>query len=163
MKAILLFALVLVAANSYNLWDNWHNVPTTWVPSNSTSTTWGLSGWKRNGVDGQHFSGEFNDYSQIFTQYLYWQESNPETLLICGPKYYIHSTDLCRVNPYFRASGMPEYCLPNYYNFANKDDVCGTTNPLYGTYQCCYDNAVNSSPDFLKDMTSTDPYSTPLF
>jgi hypothetical protein len=124
MKSIILLALVLVASNS-TLWDRWHNVPTTWVPSSTTSNTFGLSGWKRNGIDGQHYSGNFNNYSEIFTQYLYWQTSNPDILIMCGPKYYLTSETLCAINPYFKEAGQPDYCLPNYFNYPNRDDVCG--------------------------------------
>ncbi len=143
MKAIILLALVLVAANSYTLWDNWHNVPTTFspTPSNATHNTWGLSGWSRNGVNGQqHYSGEFNDYSYIFSQYMYWKNSNPDILIFCGPKYYLYSETLCRVDPYFKHPMMPEYCLPNYFNYIGQDDHCSPNNVLFGTYTCCYDN-----------------------
>jgi hypothetical protein len=164
MKAIFLLALVLVVANSYTLWNNWHNVPTTWVPPNgAVSNTWGLSGWSRNGLNTFHYSGSFSNTSIIYTQYLYWKTSSPDTLILCGPKYYLYSESLCRINPYFKSTGQAEYCIPNYYNFAGKADVCDTTNLLYGTYQCCWDNGITETPSFVKDMNSVDPYSTPLW
>jgi hypothetical protein len=91
MKPIIFLALVLIAANGYTLWENWHNVPTTWKPLDTTSTTYGLAGWKRNGIDGQHHSGSFNNYSEIYTQYMYWNITNPSTLILCGPKYYLYN------------------------------------------------------------------------
>jgi hypothetical protein len=57
MKSIILLALVLIAANSYTLWDNWHNVPTTWS-STGSHNTYGLSGYSRNGVPNFHPTAE---------------------------------------------------------------------------------------------------------
>ena len=165
MKAIILLALVLVAANSYTLWDRWHDKPTKWVAQSSPSTTYGVSGWKRNGENNEfHPSGEFTDSSAIFSRYLYWNVADPSILIICGPKYYLFSENLCKINPAFRdvAGQQAESCLPNYYGFAGKDDICGFSNPLYGTAKCCYENGITNSPAFLKDMTSVDPYPNPI-
>ncbi len=165
MKSILLLALIMVAANSYTLWDNWHNVPSKWVPSpsNAVSDTYGLPGWTRNSPATPHDSGMFSDYSQVFTQYLYWKTSDSRTLIICGPKYYLFSETLCKVDPYFKKDSMPTYCLPNYFNYDGQGNNCNEDNLLLGTHTCCYENAIKASPFFEKDMTSVDPYSTPLW
>lgn len=163
MKSILFLTLLLIAASSQTIWDNWHNVPTTWVPLNSTSTTYGLAGWKRNGLDGQHFSGNFNDYSKIFAQYMYWRTSNPNTLILCGPKYYLFNENLCRVNPYFKTASMSEYCVPNYFNYPGKPNVCTMSIPLAQTHGCCYENGFNLTPNFIKNINSVDPYPTPIW
>lgn len=130
--SITLLALIMVTASCYNTWDSWHNVPTAWTAqgSNVVST---LSGWKRNGLDGYHYSGMFNNHSQIFTQYLYWSNSNPDILIMCGPKYYLETESLCKVNPYFKTSAMPEKCIPNYFNHPEYPDLCDSNNLLYGT------------------------------
>lgn len=161
MKFLVFLALILFAANSYNLWDNWHNVPTTWVasPSNAFSTTsWGLSGYTRNGPSSPHPSGMFSNYTQTFTQYLYWQNSNPNVIIMCGPKYYLYSNTQCKVNPYFQASGMTTYCQPNYYNNPTIPSVCDQTNLINPSVPCCYDGS-----SFTKTFTSMDPYSAPLW
>jgi hypothetical protein len=162
MKAILFLTLLLIAAQSQTLWDNWHNVPTTWV-GNGASNTYGLTGWKRNGIDGQHFSGSFKNYSQIYTQYMYWKSSSPNTLILCGPKYYLSSESLCRVNPYFKTATMSEYCVPNYFNYPGKPNVCTLSIPLAQTYGCCYENGFNANPSFIKNINSIDTYSTAIF
>lgn len=164
MKSILILALILIAANSYTLWDNYHNVPTKWTPpAGATSNTFGLSGWTKNSPSTPHYSGMFSDYSQIFTQYLYWKNSNPDTLIICGPKYYLSSENLCRINPYFKAASQPTYCIPNYFNYEGKPELCDSSNTLFGTYSCCYDNVITATPSFEKDMNSIDTYPVPLF
>ncbi len=58
---------------------------------------------------------------------------------------------------------MPTYCIPNYFNYDGQADRCDGNNPLFGEYQCCYDDAVRSNPFFEKSMNSLDPYSTPLW
>ena len=165
MKSILILAIILVAANSYTLWDNWHNVPTKWAPTpaGTTSNKYGLSGWTKNTPSTPHYSGMFNDYTQVFSQYLYWKNASPDTLIMCGPKYYLSSEKLCRVDPYFKTSLMPTYCIPNYFNYPTMNNICDQSNPLFGTYSCCYENAVNPILTFEKDMNSIDPYSVPLF
>ncbi len=62
MKSLFLLALIMVAANSYTLWDNWHNVPTQWT-LNGASNTWGLSGWTKNAAGATHYSGMFNNFT----------------------------------------------------------------------------------------------------
>ena len=165
MKSIILLALVLIAANSYTLWDNYHNIPTKWAPSpaGTTSNTFGLSGWTKNSASKQHYSGMFSDFTQIFTQYLYWKNASPDTLIICSPKYYLFSESLCRIDPYFKTANQPTYCIPNYFNYAGKQELCDSSNSLFGTYSCCYDNGITASPAFVKDMNSVDPYPVPLF
>lgn len=93
MKTIFILALILIAANSYTLWDSWHNVPTTWVPtpSNAKSSIASASGWTRNLPGNTHYSGYFDDMSQIYNQYMYWKNSNPDELLFCAPKFYLYN------------------------------------------------------------------------
>lgn len=165
MKSIIIFALILIAAQCVDystLWDRWHGIPTAWTSSN-TSTTYGLSGWKRNGIDGQHYSGNFNNYGKIYTPYLYWKTINPNTIIMCSPKYYLSSESLCRINPYFWESGMSEYCVPNYYNFPGKTNVCNLSGALAQTHGCCYTNGYEQTPAFTKNINSVDPYPTPIW
>lgn len=160
MKSLVFIALILVAANSYTLWDNWHNVPTTWAPnpSNAVSSTSSLSGWTRNGPYSQQPSGKFNNYTSIYTQYLYFQTANPNIIAICGPKYYLSTETQCQVNPYFKTSAMPTYCQPNYFNHPYMPSVCDNTNLNSPDTPCCYDGTT-----FEKTMSSKDNYSTPLW
>ena len=164
MKSIILLAIVLIAANSYTLWDNYHNIPTKWnPPAGATSNTFGVSGWTKNSAAKQHYSGMFSDFTQIFTQYLYWKNSSPDTLIMCSPKYYLFNENLCRIDPFFKTANQPTYCIPNYFNYAGKQEICDSSNPLFGTYTCCYDNGITATPSFVKDMNSIDPYPVPIF
>lgn len=161
MKLLIVLALVLISANcGYNLWDNWHNVPSTWspTPTNALSSTSSLSGWTRNGPYSQQPSGNFNNYTNIYTQYLYWQNSNPNVIIMCGPKYYLYSETQCKVNPYFKTSTMPTLCQPNYFNHEWMPSVCDPSNLESPDTPCCYDG--NS---FEKTFGSKDTYSTPLW
>ena len=96
MKALFILGLILVAANSYTLWDNWNNNPSTFTPkpSNAASVVSNLSGWIRNTPAVQHTWEHwkyFNNYAQVFTQYMYFNEETPESLIFCGPKYYLYN------------------------------------------------------------------------
>lgn len=166
MKAIFLMALILISANCYTIWDSWHGTPSAWSPSlsNAQNNTWGLSGWTKNSITNQHYSGNFNNYTQIYTQYLYWKNSNPDILIMCGPKYYLYSVDFCRVNPYYKASGMNEYCIPNYFGYSGKANWCTAKSVGYGpNIKCCYGNQSGQGWTFETDINSLDPYSTPIF
>ena len=71
MKALFILGLILVAANSYTLWDNWNNNPSTFTPkpSNAASVVSNLSGWIRNTPAVQHTWEHwkyFNNYAQRF-------------------------------------------------------------------------------------------------
>jgi hypothetical protein len=90
MKVLLFLALTLAIAHSYTTWDAWHNVPTTWV-SNQASSVASFSGYTRNGPSSQHPSGYFDDYSLIYTQYMYWKDSDEDQLIFCAPKYYLYN------------------------------------------------------------------------
>jgi len=140
MKTIFLLGLILIVANSYTVWDNWHNVPVPWVPnpSNAISSTSSLSGWTKNGPSSQHYSGMFNNYSKIYTQYMYWEDANEDTLIFCGPKFYLFSENLCKKDPYFVDSQIPTYCIPNYFQYQNWSNICPVDNPEYGSYPCCF-------------------------
>lgn len=165
MKILVLFAFVLVAAycgNSYNytLWDNWHNVPTTWVPSpaNTVSSISTLSGWTRNGPTSKHPSGRFNNYTNVYTQYLYWDNSDPNVIIMCSPKYYLYNEYQCKLDPYYKFIGMPTYCQPNYFNHPDMPSICDPVNVYLDGTPCCYDGM-----SFEKTFSSKDPYSTPLW
>lgn len=120
MKLLVFLALILISANcGYTLWDMWHNVPKTWVPtpSNIVSSIPPVpAGYTRNGPNSPHPSGYFNNYTNIYTQYLYWNNEDPNAVTICSPKYYLYDDHTCKADPYYMKPEMPTFCQPNYYN-----------------------------------------------
>lgn len=103
MKAIIVLAIVLVAANTYTVWDKWHGVPAAWAPNptNATSSVANAAGFTRNLPGNTHYSGYFSNMSQVYSQYMYWSTSNPDTLLFCAPKFYLYNETVCRKDPYY--------------------------------------------------------------
>lgn len=162
MKVLVFLALILFAANcGYTLWDNWHNVPTTWQPyqPGTISSVSHLSGWIRNGPNSQHPSGRFNNYTNIFTQYLYWNSEDSNIVIICGPKYYLYDDYRCKVDPYYKTPNMPTYCQPNYFNYPDMPNTCESSYAFSPDAPCCYDGG-----SFEKTISSKDlVYSTPLW
>lgn len=90
MKVIVVIAFVLVATQCAK-WDLWHGINPVWKPLSNQSKTWGLSGWERNGPSNQHYTGYFNNYTEITSQYLYWNTEDPNILIFCSPKYYLYN------------------------------------------------------------------------
>jgi hypothetical protein len=158
MKAIFIFALILVAATSYTLWDNWHNnpPPSKWVPtpSGTKSSQSSLSGWTRNLPSNPHPSGQFSDFTQIYSQYMWWNNSNVNSLVFCGPKHYIFNVSHCKKDPYYWSPSDPTYCIPNYYNSGIYPSLCSGSS-------CCYENS-GLPTTFEKNFSSIDTYSPPL-
>jgi hypothetical protein len=91
MKILLFLVLLFAVSNCYTWWDKWHNVPSTWVPnpSNAKSQKASLSGWVQNNPKNPHYSGVFDDYKSVYTQYMFWKVSDPDQLIFCSPKYYL--------------------------------------------------------------------------
>jgi hypothetical protein len=128
MKFALLLICLVIASNSYTLWDNWHNVPTKFTP-NGTYTIPNASayGWERNTLTNNHPWGALTDYENRLTQYAYWESSNPARLLFCGPKSYIHSSAvLCQRDPRYWDAQLPQYCLPHVYGEVYDWGECST-------------------------------------
>jgi hypothetical protein len=104
MKLLLAFVVLILTTQSYDLWDNWHNVPSTfshpWT-SNSSSTYVppNVSGWVRNAITPQSY---FSDYSFRASQYLSYLSSDNTNLAFCGPKSYLYGNGtLCQRDPFY--------------------------------------------------------------
>lgn len=142
MKVFILLVLAFAACNSYTWWDAWHNVPTTFVPtpSNATSQKASLSGWVQNGPNNPHYSGIFDDYSNIYTQYMFWKTSDPDQIVFCAPKYYLFNQTHCKRDPYYIPQASIEYCIPHTFGIDGAQTLCNLESPWYPQFECCYTN-----------------------
>ena len=163
MKVLCLFTILLVSSHCYTKWDNWHNLPTAYVPSPSTVKSAVLATpakFSRNLPASLHPSGAFSNFSKIVNQYMYWPTANSTQLIFCKPKYYLLNETICQKDPYYWGSLQSNYCLPNHYNSKAYANQCDSSYALYSKYPCCFSGASTSITD---DMNAVDPYTAPLF